>query len=288
MGELVGSAEAASEQIGLGQGFGHQTLAIEGGDGGRETGLHLHGGRRRDTGLTGEPGELGTLRLPARRQALQRLQEFLGRGVQHGEQGVALRGDEHIEGPARLAPGRLGEGLQLRIQGAVDFPIHLDRDEVLVEETGDLAVAVTLPLHHVAPVAGEIADGHQQQLVLTPGAGQRLGIPLLPRGGVAAMQGEIGRGMMRQPVLQRLRRRRQGHNQEQGEQGTHGFLQGLAAGKAGRVSPGASVPPRCGRVPHPFPHRTGDDRARPPARISGREARRGCPAHRAATGARPA
>ena len=48
------------------------------------------------------------------------------------------------------------------------LPIDLDRDEVLIEESGDLGIFKTLSLHHVAPVAGSVSDRQKDRLVGFP------------------------------------------------------------------------------------------------------------------------
>jgi hypothetical protein len=51
-------------------------------------------------------------------------------------------------------------------------PVHLDADEVLVEELGQIGVLVGLPVHHVAPVTPDGADVEQHRLVGAPGGGE--------------------------------------------------------------------------------------------------------------------
>ena len=54
------------------------------------------------------------------------------------------------------------------------FPIDLDIDEELVHDLGDVRVLEALMRHHVAPMAGGIADGDQDRLAQALGLGQRL------------------------------------------------------------------------------------------------------------------
>ena len=53
----------------------------------------------------------------------------------------------------------------------VELAIDLGGDEVLVEQRRGGGVGEALALHHVAPVAREIADGDEDQPVPGPGAG---------------------------------------------------------------------------------------------------------------------
>src|SRR5690606_6643944 len=46
------------------------------------------------------------------------------------------------------------------------LPVHLDRHKIPVEHPGHLFIFKGLPLHHVTPVAGGIADGQEDRLFL--------------------------------------------------------------------------------------------------------------------------
>ena len=58
--------------------------------------------------------------------------------------------------------------------------IDLDRHEVAVHEGGDRLVLERLALHDVAPVAGRVADGEEDRLVLGPGALEGFLAPGIP------------------------------------------------------------------------------------------------------------
>ena len=64
--------------------------------------------------------------------------------------------------------------------------VHLDRDEVVVQEARDLLVLERLALHDVAPVARRVADGEKDGLFLPPRLLERLVSPRVPVDGVAA------------------------------------------------------------------------------------------------------
>ena len=60
------------------------------------------------------------------------------------------------------------------------LPIHLDAHEMLIEECSYALILEGLVGHHVAPVAGRIADGEKDRLVLFPGFVQRRRPPGVP------------------------------------------------------------------------------------------------------------
>ncbi len=91
---------------------------------------------------------------------------WLGREVGAAVEGHALGVEEDGHRPAALAGHRLHrlhvEGVDVGALLAVD----LDVDEVLVHVGGRLGVLEGLALHHVAPVAGRVADREQDRAVL--------------------------------------------------------------------------------------------------------------------------
>jgi hypothetical protein len=78
---------------------------------------------------------------------------------------TAVRGEECGERPAALpADGRDG-GLVARVHIGALVAIHLDGDEMLVDELGNLRIFVGFPVHDVAPVAPDGPDVEQDGLV---------------------------------------------------------------------------------------------------------------------------
>ena len=73
--------------------------------------------------------------------------------------------------------------------------IDLDAHEVLVHDAAIVRVLEGLVLHHVAPVAGGVADRDQHGLVLGAGARERLLAPRIPVHGVVGVLEQIGRGL---------------------------------------------------------------------------------------------
>ena len=90
------------------------------------------------------------------------------REISAGEEGPKVRGEKHAHRPAAV----LGEELHRLHVDAVHvrplLAVDLDADEALVEEARDLEIVERLLLHHVAPVAGRVADGEKHRLVRAP------------------------------------------------------------------------------------------------------------------------
>src|SRR5699024_4360233 len=86
----------------------------------------------------------------------------------------------------RPAP-RAGRGLNECHVDAVDvrplLAIDLDRDEMPVEDPGQLAALEALMLHDVAPVTRRIADREKDGLVFAAGARKCLVAPRIPVNG---------------------------------------------------------------------------------------------------------
>ena len=81
------------------------------------------------------------------------------------EKRLQLRRQKHRHGPAAAARRRLHE----RHVDAIDirpfFAIHFYRHEPAIQDRGQSFVFERLALHHVAPVAGRVADGQKDGLV---------------------------------------------------------------------------------------------------------------------------
>src|SRR6266540_828913 len=79
---------------------------------------------------------------------------------------------------------------------------------MLVHDGRRLVVLERLVLHHVAPVAGGIADREQDRSVLAPGASERLLAPGIPVDGVARMLEQVRARLGGQAVHAALRLRK--------------------------------------------------------------------------------
>ena len=126
------------------------------------------------------------------------------REVGAAEERRAIGRQEHREGPAARLAG------QERVRGLVDLvevgpllAIDLDVDVQVVHHLRDGGVLERLVRHHVAPVAGRIADRQQDRLVLALRLRERGRIPRLPVDRVVGVLAQVGTGGVGQPVRHR-------------------------------------------------------------------------------------
>ncbi len=113
---------------------------------------------------------------------------------------LALRREEHRQRPAAL----LAEVMQRRHIDLVDvgplLAVDLDVDEQLVHHRRDARVFEQLVRHHMAPVAGRIADREQDRLVLCFCVVERVRPPLAPVHRIVLVLEQIGRRRLREAV----------------------------------------------------------------------------------------
>ena len=125
---------------------------------------------------------------------------LLRREIGAAPEGMAVGGQEHGERPAALlaeqGESRLIDGIEVGALLAVD----LDVDVEVVHERGRRLALEALMGHDMAPVAGGIADGEQDRLLLGLGLGQRLGSPGLPMHGIVLVLQQIRARLLAQPV----------------------------------------------------------------------------------------
>ena len=134
--------------------------------------------------------------LPKRRQAVPRL----GRVVRAAEERLAVRREEHRHRPAALSGERDDRVHVERVDVGALLAVDLDVDEPLVHQRGGLLVLERLVLHHVAPVAGGVADREEDRLVLLPGARERLLAPRVPVHRVAGVLEQVRARLLREAV----------------------------------------------------------------------------------------
>ena len=150
-------------------------------------------------------------------------------------EGLALRRQEGGQRPASPAGQRLHRLHVDAVQVRPFLPVDLDADEVLVHLPGDGLVFKRLPLHHVAPVAGRIADGEKDGLSLRLCTVQGLLAPRVPVHRVVRVLEQVRRRFVDEPVghAYSLHHGRQAH-------GGHGL-----ARLPRRPSAGTGEPPPC-------------------------------------------
>jgi hypothetical protein len=129
-----------------------------------------------------------------------------------GEVGAAVEGDAVgvEEGGQRPAPvpGHPLDRLHVdRVDVRSFLAVDLDRDEMLVHEGGGLVVLERLALHHVAPVAGRVADREQDRAVAVSGTPLRLFAPGQPVDRVLGVLEEVGTGLLGEGVGHRFEAR---------------------------------------------------------------------------------
>ena len=154
--------------------------------------------------------ELGTPEQPRLAQALQDPREprappaVGGREVRPGEEGLEIGREKDGVGPAPRARDELRRGHVDLVHVGPLLAVHLDADERLVHLLRDVGDGEALPLHHVAPVAGRVADREEDRLVLGAGASEGLLAPGVPVDGVVLVEEEVGARLTRQTVRHAL------------------------------------------------------------------------------------
>src|SRR5579875_3721204 len=92
----------------------------------------------------------------------------VGWEVRTGVKGATIGGQEDGHGPATLLGQRL-YGLHVEaINIRALFAVYLDADKMLIHEPRDLLVLEGLAFHHMAPVAGGVADAEQDGFIFGP------------------------------------------------------------------------------------------------------------------------
>ena len=106
------------------------------------------------------------------------------REIGAAEEGLSIGRQQHGHRPAPAAGEHLHRGQVDGIDVGPLLAVHLDGDEPLIECASDLLVLEGLALHHVAPMAGRIADAEEHRLAFTPRALERLVAPRVPGDGI--------------------------------------------------------------------------------------------------------
>ena len=163
-------------------------LAHGGGDA-RRGGFHL------GAALAPAPGQKQQ-QFPERRPPVHRPRREVGAGVER----LPLRGKEHRHRPAAGAGDRLHHAHVDAVHVRPLLTVDLDVDEVLVHHRRDRLVLERLVLHHVAPVAGGVADRHEQRLVGGGRRGERLVAPRIPVDRVVGVLQQVGAAFVEQAV----------------------------------------------------------------------------------------
>ena len=117
-----------------------------------------------------------------------------------GEEGLPLRGEQQGQGPAAAAvEGHAGLHIH-RVHVRPLLPVHLHRHEAPVQDPGHLRALKGLPGHHMAPVAGGVANGEEDGFSLPAGLFKGFLPPGVPVYGVLCVLQQVGRALVLQTV----------------------------------------------------------------------------------------
>ncbi len=116
----------------------------------------------------------------------------LGRVVGAAVERRTRRCQEHGHRPAAVPRQREHRLHVDRVEVRALLAVDLDRDEEAVHQLRGRRILEALVLHHVAPVAGGVADREQDRPVELAGAGERLLAPRVPVDRVAGVLQEVG------------------------------------------------------------------------------------------------
>jgi len=122
------------------------------------------------------------------------------REVGAADKGLEVRREPHAHRPAASARGGLHEGHINAVHVGAFLAVHLDVHEMVVHEGSDFRVFKGFALHHMAPVAGRVADGEEDRLVFRAGLCERLFAPRIPVHRIVGVLEEIRRFFFREPV----------------------------------------------------------------------------------------
>ncbi len=203
--ELGGAAETAVATVGGGEQSPGRLLQLAG-RGQVGPGLDLADRAEAGAGLGGALADLLAFALeggdhrfhhhPEARHAVAVVGREVGAAVERDALGV----EEDGHRPAAAAGHRLHRLHVDRVDVGPLLAVDLDVDEVLVHVGGGLGVLEGLVLHHVAPVAGRVADREQDRPVLLPRTGQRLLAPRVPVDRVVTVLEQVRAGLLGEPV----------------------------------------------------------------------------------------
>ena len=209
LGKLGGGSKPAVESVELLQEFRDGPLDMRRAD-----------GRRLAAGAQARPHRLGkprgllyhflTLLAPRRRDRLDHVRErrhvhrVLGPGGEvraAPERAQRVRIDEHAHRPPAVPRHELRRGHVDLVDVRALLAVHLDADEALIEHRGDVGVLEALALHHVAPVAGRVADTQEDRHVAAAGLGERVVAPREPVHRVVGVLEQVRAALVGQPIL---------------------------------------------------------------------------------------
>ena len=114
---------------------------------------------------------------------------------------LGVVGEKHRQRPAALLAEMMQGGHVDLIDVRALLAVDLDVDEELVHHARGVVVLETLVRHHVAPVAGRVADGEEDRLAALLRLSQRFRSPGPPVDRVVLVLEKIGARLAREAVL---------------------------------------------------------------------------------------
>ena len=123
-----------------------------------------------------------------------------GREIGAAEKRLQLRREPDRHRPAAAAGGGLDERHVDAVHVGALFAVHLDGHVIAIHQRGDLFVLEALALHDVAPVAGGVADGKEDGLVLQARFLEGRLAPGIPIHGIVGVLQQIGTLLLGQAV----------------------------------------------------------------------------------------
>ena len=122
------------------------------------------------------------------------------REVRAAEERLQLRGEEYVQRPSPAAGHRLHRAHVQLVDVGPLLAVDLDRHVVRVEELGDRRILEGLALHHVAPVAGGVADREEDRPVELARALERFTPPWIPVDRVVSVLEQVRARLGRESV----------------------------------------------------------------------------------------
>ena len=113
---------------------------------------------------------------------------------------LPIRREEHRHRPAAATGQRLHRAHIDAVQVWPLLPVHLDADKVLVQNRSHALLLERLVRHHVAPVAGGVANAEKDGLVLGPRSLQRSLSPGIPIHRVVSVLEQVRAGLVDQVI----------------------------------------------------------------------------------------
>jgi len=119
---------------------------------------------------------------------------ILGREISPAIKRFAIRREKRGERPSALPADRADRNLVPAVDVWTLIPVHLHRDESLVQNLRDLRILVGFAIHHVTPMAPHRANIEQNRFVVPLRRGEGVVVPLMPLHRLMHGRTEIGGG----------------------------------------------------------------------------------------------